>query len=153
MMGTKERLGYRVFSQKDDKGIDRFYEEFKRSQIPAVWLESKRNYVNLYWDLAGLPPAYDDLYREEVERVFMERVQRAFQVSRILSSKILSLSFFNGTALNLSPDQAQHIAKLIFKILGAGAYRTIWLKKRLVIDADIIRYQIRRYNSMPLEAV
>ncbi len=101
------------FKATDRIAIKAFHKECNRVQLPAVWIEQKRKYVNLFWDLTELPPSFDRLYRPEFEKQFMERVHGAFLVSYSRRSRYV-YSFMSGKIDSLPADLARRMGEFVF---------------------------------------
>ena len=94
---------YGEFRRTDKGGIDAFRERCQAEEAPAIWIEKRRKFANLYWDCVSTPRVLDIWINDERRARVEILLLGVYEVVRRRGSELL-LSYFCGGIRNISID-------------------------------------------------
>ena len=99
--------------------VDRWYYECQDRNIPYVYIELRRKYCELHWDCYSLDTANEAHVRGVLGSDLTKTMYAEFQsIMRDKPNKAMfEASSFSGSIDKLLPEDAQHLADVMFELL------------------------------------
>lgn len=108
-----------AFAKGDTAANNRWFYECQRRDIPNLYIERRRKYVELNWDCISIDPRGEEHVQGERGTELVKAMFRTYQsvASRIPGKSLFAGTCFVGTVDNLDPELACELADRLFAML------------------------------------